>query len=107
MLVQRTEQIDVAFGDLLPFFLVGMNVDRLVADDNDAFEFLGSEDGADTAAGMLTGADEHGHRNEVFTGRSDHAIEAIGEVWSASICCARRVPWPQMPLASRSSLRRC
>ena len=72
VLVQRTEQIDVAFGDLLPFFLVGMNVDRLVADDNDAFEFLGSEDGADTAAGMLTGADEHGHRNEVFTGRSDH-----------------------------------
>ena len=54
MLVQRTEQIDVAFGDLLPFFLVGMDVDRLVADDNDAFEFLGSEDGADTAAGMLT-----------------------------------------------------
>ena len=72
MLVQRTEQIDVAFGDLLPFFLVGMDVDRLVALNDDAFELLGAEDGTDTAAGVLTGADQNGHRNKVFTGRSDY-----------------------------------
>jgi len=96
VLVQRTEQIDVAFGDLLPFFLVGMDVDRLVALNDDAFELLGAEDGTDTAAGVLTEL----IRTDIGTRFSPAgpitAMEAIGEVWSASICCARRVPWPQI-----------
>ena len=108
VLVQRTEQIDVAFGDLLPFFLVGMDVDRLVAADDDAFELLGAEDGADTAAGMLTGADEHGHRNKVFTGRSDHGdgSHRRGLVGKHLLCAAGALA-PNAFGVAQFDIRRC
>lgn len=58
--------------ELFPIGLVRGNVNGLVAVNGDALEVLGTQHTADTSADVALGIDEDGHREKIFSGRSDN-----------------------------------
>ena len=74
----RAEDLAVGVDELLPFLRIGVDVDGLVAVDDDALEVLLAHHGAETAGGVAL-VDHHvRHRHEVFTGLADHAEAGFG-----------------------------